>query len=73
MPVTSSASVLDPAVPADWREQVTLTVPVAGRIVGVCKNTAYVAARNGDIPTINLTGRIAVPVVALRRMLGEIA
>jgi hypothetical protein len=71
----SSPSVLDKpsAVPANWREQVTLTVPEAGQVVGICRNTAYLAAAKGDIPTINLAGRIAVPVAALRRKLGEIA
>jgi hypothetical protein len=73
-----SESVIDPDGQAqraleDWRDQVTVTVPEAGQIVGVCRNTAYTAAKNGDIPTINLAGRIAVPVAALRRMLGEIA
>ncbi|MGA7420899.1 MAG: hypothetical protein WBW80_23150 [Acidimicrobiales bacterium] len=61
-------------VPADWREQVTVDVPVAGEIVGgLSRNAAYNAAARGDLPTIKLGRRIVVPVAALRRMLGEVA
>jgi Helix-turn-helix domain len=52
---------------------VTLTVTETGGILGVCRNTAYTAVKTGEIPSINLGGRIAVPVAALRRKLGEIA
>jgi hypothetical protein len=60
-------------VPADWREMVTVDVPIAGRIVGgLSRNAAYNAAARGDMPTIKLGRRIVVPVAALRRMLGEL-
>jgi Helix-turn-helix domain len=57
----------------DWRDRVTLTVTETGGILGVCRNTAYTAVKTGEIPSINLGGRIAVPVATLRRKLGEIA
>lgn len=60
-------------VPADWRSLTTVDVPVAGAILaGLCRNSAYAAAKRGDIPTIALGARIVVPVAALRRLIGEL-
>ena len=63
-----------PATPVDpnLRQAVVVSVPTAGRILGVGRNTAYQAARTGDIPAIHISGRLVVPVAALRRMLGEV-
>ncbi|MBF6557037.1 MAG: DNA-binding protein [Acidimicrobiales bacterium] len=60
------------SIPADWRSQTTVTVPVAGAILGLCRNSAYSAASSGQIPTIALGARLVVPVAPLRRMLGEL-
>jgi hypothetical protein len=57
----------------DWRNEVTLSVPDAGRVLGVGRNCAYGAAQTGEIPTIKIGARLVVPVAALRRKLGEIA
>ena len=47
-----------------------MTVPVAGRLLGLSKNKAYQAAANGEIPTLRFGKRIVVPSAHLRRMLG---
>lgn len=60
-------------VPSDWREHTTVPVPVGGAILGVGRNTSYAAAKTGELPTIRLSGRLVVPVAALRRMLGELS
>lgn len=51
-----------------------LTEPVvsverAGKCLGVSRSTAYLAAREGTIPTIRLGRRLVVPTAALRRLL----
>ena len=51
--------------------RLTLTVPEAGRVLGVGRNAAYEAARAGEIPTIRIGKRILVPVAALERMLAQ--
>lgn len=49
----------------------TISVPDAGKLFfGLGRNAAYLAAHNGDIPTIKIGGRIMVPVVALAEKLG---
>ena len=58
----------------DWRSQATITIPQYAKIVGVAPNTAYAAAKEGEIATIKLRGRILVCVPALLRKLdGETA
>jgi len=60
-------------VPADWRTRTTVDVPVGGAILAdMSRNGSYDAAKRGDIPTIRLGRRLVVPVVPLRRMLGEL-
>jgi len=48
-----------------------LTVHEVAKILGIGINQAYIAARNGSIPTIKIGNRILVPKVALNRMLEE--
>jgi excisionase family DNA binding protein len=50
-------------------EQLTISVPEAGRRLGIRRNTAYEAARQGQIPTIRIGRRVVVPVAALEAML----
>lgn len=47
----------------------TLTVKEAARQLGIGKNQAYAAARNGEIPTIRIGGRLLVPRAAFERLL----
>jgi hypothetical protein len=56
----------------DWRGRTTLTVEEAGFILGIGRSSAYFAARTGDIPTVRIGRRLLVPVLSLRRMLGEV-
>jgi len=49
----------------------TMTVPEAGRRLGLGRDAAYAAAKRGEIPTLRLGRRLVVPVAQLRTMLGE--
>jgi len=48
---------------------VVMTVPEAGRKLGLGRNAAYEAAARGDIPTIKIGKLLRVPKVAFDRML----
>jgi len=50
----------------------TLSVPEAGKWLGIGRNAAYEAARRGEIPTIKIGRLLRVPVVALERKLEEV-
>jgi hypothetical protein len=48
----------------------TISVPEAGRrYFGICRNSAYEAARRGDIPTVQIGRLLRVPVRALEEKL----
>lgn len=47
-----------------------ISVEQAGEVLGVCRATAYVAARRGDFPTYRVGNKIMVPTAPLKRMLG---
>ena len=49
----------------------TMSVPEAGRVLGLCRNGAYNAAARGEIPVIRIGRKLRVPVRALERMLEE--
>lgn len=55
---------------ADVRARATLTVPEAGRLLGIGRDAAYAAAERGEIPTLRLGRRIVVPVPRLLALLG---
>lgn len=50
--------------------KLTISVPVAGMVLGVSRDAAYEAARNGDLPTVRIGRRVLVPTNKLREMLG---
>lgn len=50
-------------------EPQVLSVPEAGRLLGICRDSAYAAVRNGTLPSIRLGKRIVVPRAALERLL----
>jgi excisionase family DNA binding protein len=50
-------------------ERVVLTVEEAGKLLGISRQSAYNAVKNGEIPTIKIGRRILVPRVQLDRML----
>jgi excisionase family DNA binding protein len=47
----------------------TLSVPEAGKQLGLGKNASYAAAARGEIPVLRFGSRLRVPVVAFDRML----
>ncbi|MCA1399347.1 helix-turn-helix domain-containing protein [Bradyrhizobium sp. BRP56] len=46
-----------------------LTVPEAGKLLGLNRNRAYLAAARGELPTIRIGRLLRVPKAALERML----
>jgi excisionase family DNA binding protein len=50
-------------------QRVTISVPEAGKKLGIGRNAAYEAARRGEIPVIRLGKRIVVPTAAFEKML----
>ena len=50
-------------------ERQTLSIPEAAAYLGIGRNTAYEAARTGELPTIRIGGRIVVSRIALERLL----
>ena len=55
----------------DWRSRTTVTVEEAAPILGIGRSSAYDAAHSGELPTLRIGRRLLVPVLSLRRMLGE--
>jgi excisionase family DNA binding protein len=47
----------------------TVSVPEAGRRLGISRGSAYRAARDGSLPSIRVGGRVLVPKRALDRLL----
>jgi excisionase family DNA binding protein len=47
----------------------TISVPEAGRALGISRNAAYEAARRGEIPTIKFGKRLVVPLARFDRLL----
>ncbi|MCH9000580.1 MAG: helix-turn-helix domain-containing protein [Proteobacteria bacterium] len=52
-------------------EAVTMSVPEAGRRLGIGRNAAYEAAARGEIPMIRIGRRMLVPRAAFERMLEQ--
>lgn len=50
--------------------RLTITVPEAGRWLGLSRNSAYQAAARGEIPTLRIGGRLLVPVPKLLALVG---
>ncbi len=50
-------------------ERVSVPVEVAGKAFGLSRAAAYAAVRNGQIPSLRIGTRYAVPTAALRRLL----
>jgi excisionase family DNA binding protein len=53
---------------------IVYTIEEAAKLLKLGRNSAYEAARNGDIPTLRIGRRLLVPRAALDRLLaGEVA
>ena len=55
----------------DIRGLATIDVDTLAALLGIGRNAAYDAVKNGDIESWKLGGRILIPVPALLRKLGE--
>lgn len=55
--------------PQDSPEPSVLTIEEAARSLRIGRNSAYEAARRGELPTIRIGRRLLVPRAALERML----
>ena len=53
-------------------DALTVSVPAAGKLLGLGRNAAYEAAARGEIPSIRIGGRVLVPKVALQRLLAGV-
>jgi hypothetical protein len=49
----------------------TYSVPEAGRMAGLSRNSAYAAAERGEIPTVSFGRLLRVPAAAWDRILQE--
>lgn len=54
----------------DPAAQPTISVEVAGSILGLSRDGAYQAVRRGDIPSLRFGRKIVVPTARLLAMLG---
>jgi excisionase family DNA binding protein len=61
-----------PEVTGRSPERLTMTVPEAGRALGLGRNAAYEAARAGEIPTVRFGKLLRVPIRALERLLDNV-
>jgi excisionase family DNA binding protein len=50
-------------------EALTMSVPEAGRVLGLGRNAAYEAARRREIPVLRFGRKLRVPRLALERLL----
>lgn len=53
--------------------RLTYDVVSAAKLLGLSRNSAYLACLNGEIPHIKIGKRILIPKVSLERMLNEAA
>lgn len=53
-------------------ERLTYSVEEAGKLLGISRNSAFLAAKAGQIPTIRVGRRLLVPKVAIEQMLAQV-
>jgi excisionase family DNA binding protein len=61
-----------PAMNINTTGRRTVNIEKAAEILGISRNGAYNAAKDGSLPTIRIGKRLLVPVAALERMLGGV-
>ena len=52
-------------------ERLTLKIDEAAKALGISRNTAYDAAKSGELPTVKIGKRLLVPRAALERLLNS--
>lgn len=58
-----------PMTMTELRNRATLTLPEAGELLGLSRNSSYQAAGRGEIPTIRIGRRLLVPAARLVALL----
>jgi excisionase family DNA binding protein len=53
------------------QKALTMTVPEAALALGIGRNLAYEAVKDGQIPSVRIGNRILVPAAGLDRLLSE--
>jgi excisionase family DNA binding protein len=53
------------------KDKLTISVPEAGRHLGLGRNASYEAARRGELPVLRFGRKLRVPRAALNRLLIE--
>jgi hypothetical protein len=51
-------------------DSVIMSVPAAGKLMGLGRAAAYGAASRGELPTLRFGRKLVVPVAELQRLLG---
>lgn len=46
-----------------------ISVPEAGRLLGLSRSTTYEAVKRGDIPSVRIGGRVLVPLRRLEELI----
>ncbi|MDE5452534.1 hypothetical protein GWE18_06545 [Bradyrhizobium sp. CSA112] len=57
--------------PDNGQATLTITVPEAGRMVGLSRNASYAAAQRGEIPVLRFGALLRVPVAAWLRKIEQ--
>jgi excisionase family DNA binding protein len=52
-------------------DELTISVPEAGRLLGLGRNASYDAARRGELPVLRFGRKLRVPIVAFERLLAD--
>ena len=50
-------------------DELTMSVPEAGRRLGLGRNASYEAARRGELPVLRFGRKLRVPIIAFERLL----
>lgn len=61
---------MDSTTPTDEMDQPFVSVEQAAAFLGIGRQTAYSAVRNGEIPSIRVGKQYRIPTAELRRMAG---
>jgi excisionase family DNA binding protein len=48
---------------------IAISVPEAGRLLGLSRSSAYAAVKRGDIPSVRIGGRVLVPLRRLEELI----
>ncbi|MBI2851738.1 MAG: helix-turn-helix domain-containing protein [Chloroflexi bacterium] len=52
-------------------DRLTLSIAEAAQVLGISRNSCYLAVKTGELPSIKIGSRILIPRLSLERMLAE--